>query len=231
MPRQPFRFSGFQHYLIGHDCLIQRPHLAAIIAGCNDLWSNVELQLSLTLGAILNSNSPAAVGVYLSIQNSRAQRDALLAAAKLALNQRDLAVFECVLSLHKRYGDERNSLMHGIFGLTNEDPDILLWQSSAKHAAWLIETYRREGQMEDFRPHEKLREEMFVYKKQDLIDIYDDLAELRWATFYLHTYLQPIPSARPAPAKAPILANLCALSRIRKELDRMGYDTIPTSPP
>jgi len=81
MARQPFRFSGFTQYTIGHDCLVRRPLFATLIAGCNDLWTNIELQLSLALGAIRNSNSLAAVGVYLSIQNARSQRDALLAAA------------------------------------------------------------------------------------------------------------------------------------------------------
>jgi hypothetical protein len=84
MARQPFRFSGFNLYAIGHDCLMQRPRLAVIVAGCNDLWANIELQLSLTLGAILDSSSPAAVGVYLSLRNSRAQREALTAAAQVA---------------------------------------------------------------------------------------------------------------------------------------------------
>ncbi len=206
---------------------MRRPHLAVIIAGCNDLWSNIELQLSLTLGAILDSSSPAAVGVYLSLRNSRAQRDALTAAAQVTLRDADLAVFNCVMRLHERYGAYRNDLTHGIFGLTDENPDVLLWHPSGKHAAWLIDTYHREGRMEAFQPHERLKEEMFVYSKEDLIEIYDDLAELRWASFYLHTYFQPASTARPVPAKAPILRSLCALPRVRRELDNTGHGNIP----
>jgi hypothetical protein len=81
--------------------------------------------------------------------------------------------------------------------------------------------------MEKFLPHERLKEEMFVYRTEDLVDIYDDLAELRWASFYLHTYFQPANTVRPAPAKAPILANLCALPRVRQELDGIGRSDIP----
>jgi hypothetical protein len=117
MARKSFRFSGYSHYVIGHDCLMQRPTLAAIVAGCNDLWSNIELQLSLTLGAILDSTSPAAVGVYLSLRNSRAQRDALTAAAQVALRNDDLVVFNCVLRLHERFGAQRNDLVHGFLAL------------------------------------------------------------------------------------------------------------------
>jgi hypothetical protein len=230
MARQPFRFSGFTHYAIGHDCLMQRPHLAVIVAGCNDLWSNIELQLSLTLGAILDSTSPAAVGVYLSLRNARAQRDALTAAAQVTLSDADLAVFSCVLRLHERYGAHRNDLAHGIFGVTHENLDVLLWHPSAKHAAWLMDTYHREGRMENFLPHDRLKEEMFVYRQEDLTEIYNDLAELRWASFYLHTYFQPATTARPSPAKAPILTKLCALPRVRKELDDMGHRDIPPQP-
>jgi len=229
MARQPFRFSGFTLYQIGHDCLMRRPQLAVIVAGCNDLWSNIELQLSLTLGAILDSNSPAAVGVYLSLRNSRAQRDALTAAAQVTLRADDLAVFSCVMRLHERYGSQRNDLTHGIFGVTDENPHVLLWHPSAKHAAWLIDTYHREGRMEAFLPHERLKDEMFVYRADDLMEIYNDLAELRWASFYLHSYFQPANTVRPTPAKAPILAQLCALSRVRRELDITGHGNIPSS--
>ena len=79
MPRKPF--LGFYQpgmaYDIGPDAIAKRPELAALVGQCIAMWSDVELQMALSLGAILKTNSDAAVALFLAIKTSKAQRDAL----------------------------------------------------------------------------------------------------------------------------------------------------------
>jgi hypothetical protein len=194
-------------YYINSDCLADRPELASIIARCLATWSQVDVELSLTLAAILDSRTDAGVAVYLSIRGANAQRDALRSAASTSLSGDHLRVFNAVMLLHQVLVRDRNDLAHGIFGVMPEHPECLIWIPSAKHAAWLTRANQRGWSLEfDPDPHEPLRKELFVYTLADLLELKTQFVELFNTTTQLQLLLAPVPNL----PKAPILSQLLA---------------------
>lgn len=201
---------------IGPGCLAQRPHLAGLIGQCIAMWNDAELQMALSLGAILKVNSDAAVALYLAIRTSRTQRDAMSAVARLLLSKEDLEVFEAVLSVYGSLEKQRNALAHGLFGVADDLPDAVLWSDIQDHANFLINLYNKEYQNVSVAdPHEKLRRDMYVYTKSDLQELLGQLVELQRAVFYFHCHHQPRPSKT-----HNYLIDLVALPLMAAELKR-----------
>ena len=71
MPRRPFlqvaksAKSGMS-YAIGPGQINSRPELASLVGQCIAMWTEIELQMGLSLGAILKTNSEAAVALFLA---------------------------------------------------------------------------------------------------------------------------------------------------------------------
>lgn len=218
MPRQPFlRARPGAHYYINQNCMADRPEMAAIIAHCLTLWSQIDVEMSLILAALLDTRSDAAVAVYLSLQNARAQRDALSSAADVALTGQALDLFKAVLNTHKSSSGERNDLAHGIFGIVSDTVDELIWCPSAKFAAWMTRANQKAWNLEfDPDPHAPLRNELFIYRKSDLEHILQRFNFVFDAVTRLHMSLSPIQGS------ADFGRNwLLAQPQIRAELDRV----------
>ncbi|MCP1768481.1 MULTISPECIES: hypothetical protein [Bradyrhizobium] len=218
MGRQPFLsiYRPGMSFGIGPGCLAQRPHLAGLIGQCIAMWNDAELQMALSLGAILKVNSDAAVALYLAIRTSRTQRDAMSAVARLLLSKEDLEVFEAVLSVYGSLEKQRNALAHGLFGVADDLPDAVLWSDIQDHANFLINLYNKEYQNVSVAdPHEKLRRDMYVYTKSDLQELLGQLVELQRAVFYFHCHHQPRPSKT-----HNYLIDLVALPLMAAELKR-----------
>jgi len=202
-------------YYINSDCLAERPVLAAVIAGCLATWSQVEVELSLTLAAILDSRTDAGVAVYLSIKASNAQREALSNAALTTLSGDELRAFKAVMSFHQVLVRDRNDLVHGIFGVMPDHPNSLIWIPSAKHAAWLTRANQRAWSLEfDPDPHGPLRKELFIYTLEDLFELKISFIEFFNITTQLQMLLAPIPNL----PKAPILQKLLSRPSLRTYL-------------
>lgn len=219
MTRHRFRYKEGMHYNVGPGALAERPRLAALVAQCAAMWSEIELQMSLTLGAILHASGAGAVAVFLSLRNARAQRDALSAAAHATLSGEALAAFDALLVVHKSLDGERNDLVHGLYGTSNDMPEVVLWIAQDVCANWLISVYEAEyrgGYKEH--PHIGLRANLFYYREKDLEETLSRLTELQRAAFLMHGYLQP---RDPKPSDE-LLRELCSLPQIREALDRNG---------
>src|SRR4051794_37959782 len=80
MARQPFlptyKNAAMQ---IGSTLNEELPKLAELIGRIAINWSGVDIQLSVTLGSLLGVENAAAVAVFASLRNHRAQRDAIRA--------------------------------------------------------------------------------------------------------------------------------------------------------
>jgi hypothetical protein len=202
-------------YYINSDCLAARPELASVIARCMATWSQIEVELSLTLAAILDTRTDAGVAVYLSIKAANTQRDALRNAALTTLGGDELRAFNAVMSLHNALTPERNNLAHGIFGVMPDHPQSLIWLSSAKHAAWLTRANQRAWNLEfDPDPHSPLRKELFIYTLDDLLEIKNRFVELFNTTTQLQLLLAPVPNLQ----KEPILKGLLAMTHLKPYL-------------
>lgn len=179
------------------------------------MWSDVELQVALSLGAMLKTNCDAAVALFLAIKSSRTQREALTTIAKILLARDALEAFEALMTAYSSLEKQRNSLAHGVFGASSAFPDALLWSSLQDHANFLINVYAAEYKGTPLAdPHKKLREDMYIYKSQDLKDLLQDLTELQKAASLFHLSQQP---REPSPS-VRYLTEMKALRIIRQVL-------------
>jgi hypothetical protein len=85
MSRQPLNYVRRKaKFRVPANALSERLELAALIGECIAVWSRVEAQLAILLSSIMKTETGIAAAVFLSIRNSRAQREALDAAAQVA---------------------------------------------------------------------------------------------------------------------------------------------------
>ena len=190
------------------------------------MWTDIELQVGLALAAILKADNPASVALFLAIRTSPMRRAALSAVARRLLTGDDLNAFEALLLVYQRLEKQRNALAHGVFGYSMAIPDALLWDSIENHADFLINVYLAEyrgAPLPD--PHEKLRKNMFVYRRSDLEELLGQLTELQKAAFYFHARHQPRPMTH------DYLKDILSLPLIRDALHSLNYSADERSRP
>jgi hypothetical protein len=125
------------------------PRLAQLVGQICVNWTGVDMQMGLLLGSLVGVDNEAAVAVFLSLRNNRAQRDALVAAAERTLNAELRQGFDALLSVHSRYDKQRNDVVHGVWGRAEQTPDDLVWCSLQDHSNALIRDYHaiRQGEL------------------------------------------------------------------------------------
>ena len=229
MSRQPFKTARPNaHYYINQNCMADRPAMAALIAQCLTLWSQIDVEMSLLLAALLDTRSDAAVAVYLSLSNARAQRDALASAAQTSLSGETLALFKAVMKIHRSSSGERNDLAHGIFGIVSDTDDELIWCPSAKFAAWITRVNQKAWSLEfDPDPHTPLRNELFIYRKSDLEQIFKRFSFVFDVVTRLHMAIAPMPKGAVDFGRNWLLAQ----PQIQEELARMDSNNSGWSNP
>jgi len=80
MPRQPYPRSYLKPiYGLAHPEYMTK--MAEGVGRCIMLFSYVDWQMALVLAAIMKADSEASVAIFLSLRNTRAQRDVLIAAS------------------------------------------------------------------------------------------------------------------------------------------------------
>ncbi|HEY2031432.1 MAG TPA: hypothetical protein VGH20_19710 [Myxococcales bacterium] len=218
MPRQPYRkINPGAHYYINADCLKDRPAMAALIARCLAGWSLVDLEMASVLAAMLGPTSEAGVAVYLSLQNARAKRDALISAAKVVLSGPEFRVVNAMVKKLQSLAKERHDLAHGVFGVLSDYQDRLLWCSSAHFARWMTNANKTAWRLEfDPDPHAPLLEKLCVYRDADLESLRDEFSEAFHLATQLHQYVAPIPNV----SKQPIFDSISSHRMIREALQQ-----------
>lgn len=193
MKRQPFlpvyKGSPLQ---IGASLIEQSPKLAELVGRITINWSGVEVQLALTLGSMLGVDNAAAVAVFLSLRNHRAQRDALRAAADKSLVGDDLEIYDAILARHDELDGQRNSVVHGIWGISEATPDGIIWSSQQRHANMLITDYHMgsTGQLTHEFRLTNMTKDLFVVRLRDLEDLNRDIMALDQSIGNFHGYIR-----------------------------------------
>src|SRR5262249_43640514 len=135
MPRQPLMYvKPNTKVRFAANALGERPELAALVGECIALWSQVEAQISVLLSAIMKAETAITAAVFLSIRNSRAQREALTAAAEIGLSGRELEMFRAIAIVYQSLDSQRADLAHGVFAVGEDIPDGILWIDSSAFA-------------------------------------------------------------------------------------------------
>ncbi len=224
MPRQPLprnlRKEGYAIASLGMD---KRPEVASLIGQCLMHWPNIELQMALLLGVLLNATNEAAVAVYLSLRAGRVRQDAINAAANITLNGEVLELYRAIIAFQRSIEAQRNDLAHGCFGVMDAVPDGVLWMEPQHVANFMLNFWNKiehstptgppipTSQQEKDRIHEGNLDRLFVYRKADIEQLLGDITAL-WRT--LGSFIYFLRNSRPQ----NIYDQLCNEPHVKTEL-------------
>ncbi|WP_234732160.1 hypothetical protein [Acidocella facilis] len=224
MPRQPLpknlRKEGYAIASLGMD---GRPEIASLVGQCLMHWPNIELQMALLLGILLDATNEAAVAVYLSLRASRAQRDTINAAANIVLKGEVLELYRAIIAFQKSIEAQRNDLAHGCFGVMNAVPDGILWMESQHAAKFMLDFWNKIEHSTPTGPpitistqeRDRIQEEnldrLFVYRKTDIEQLLQDITAL-WRI--LGSFIYFLRNSRPH----NIYCQLCNEPHVKHEL-------------
>jgi hypothetical protein len=195
MARQPFnpQYTGTSWAIAPH-MIDEMPRLAQLVGQICVNWTGVDMQMGLLLGSLLGVENEAAVAVFLSLRNNRAQRDALVAAAERRLSLDLKQGFDALLAAHSRLDKQRNDVVHGVWGRAERTPDDLIWCSLQDHSNALIRDNHA------IRPGEKpkpgydrtanMTKDVFFARYADLEELNGSIRTLAQVAGTFHVYLR-----------------------------------------
>ena len=124
---QPIRRDKWIGFDFTPEAILERPELAAHVAGISALWNEIDANITMTLLALLGAEAKTGMSIYLSITNDGAKRAAMDAICRLKLSADDQDTMRSLLTkVGKRYAD-RNKVIHGAWGVSPVYPKELLW--------------------------------------------------------------------------------------------------------
>jgi hypothetical protein len=107
--------------------MARRPELAAKVARCVALWSEIEIHLGAFLGLLLHANQKAAIAMYSGVENRAAQLRLITCAAEASVPPEHFDVFSILISgIIRPAMKERAKLAHWAWGFSDDLPDALL---------------------------------------------------------------------------------------------------------
>jgi hypothetical protein len=226
MPRQPLlpiirRNPGGQ-FDIGTHALGLRPELELVVAKCLMAWPPAEAEMALLLAPLLGADeSEAVLAVFHSLRRSSAQRDAISEAGRITLHDTDRELLNAILNAHKSIESERNALTHGHFGIYTHLLDGLVWMETKDYVDFKARMDLANEVFTD-KTRDKFYSNLFVYRKQDLEKIFDDINEIAhiWHAFISYLRSQP-------PQRAELYRQLCDRKHIRPELEKLRREKTP----
>ena len=194
MARQPFlpTYTGTP-VSIASFSIEELPKLAELVGRITVNWSGVDLQMSLLLGSLLGVENEAAVAVFLSLRNHRAQRDALTAAAEKCLDGELKEGFDALVAIHRRLDKQRNDVVHGVWGKGQATPDGIVWSSMQDHANMLIRDYHNftpGNESPEYDRAHAITKDLFAVKYSDLEALNEDVIVFAQSIGHFHGHLR-----------------------------------------
>jgi hypothetical protein len=104
---------------------MRRPQLAPYIVAISTHWNELQMRISLFCAGLIAANSSAALQEYLLRQNSRTNEVDAIVAEKLSPD--DFTVFQKIQKNIGARSGEHGKAAHGIWGVSDDYPDDLLW--------------------------------------------------------------------------------------------------------
>jgi hypothetical protein len=217
MPRQPFlpTYHKAKFRFLANP-LRDRPDISRRIGECIGLWTQVEVQMALLLSTLMKADTGAAVAVFLSIRNARAQREAVSAAAENALTGDKLEAYSAIANVYKSLEGQRNDLAHGVFGISDEIPDAILWMEPKEHTGSFVKWLAKLATSNET-PDLEIEEGIFVYKLNDIETLISQIQELWTAILMFWSHLRWDISS----LSASQFQQLCELPQIQQEISRL----------
>lgn len=189
-----------------------RPAAAAIVGRIVTAWADIEIQCARLLAELMGTNVPAAAAVFGSLRSSRAQNDALTAAADTVLSDQDGELFAAHMARRSSLEKERNDLAHGCFGVSAAIRDHVIWVAQTDYISFTAGALDADG----------FRRRQFVYElgtleriAQEIEEFYNQLGSFRGYLSARHD------GGRGAAFRAERYPQLCSQPHIQTALDRI----------
>ena len=186
---QPIHFSHVIQFEFTPKCLFERPGLAAHIAVISAMWNEIEARVGTLLAAVVGpAEAEMVISVFLAVKNDAARRATIDTVMRLKTSQADQTRFQEIMTAVGRRYDERNTIVHGAWGISPEYPDAILWCDVRDTMMVTVEMMT----VEDDKRTATLvaaQRKMRVYKEADFVAI-----ENRISSTYdeLRTFSRPI---------------------------------------
>lgn len=216
-PRKPlWKIHPSYRAVFGVGYIEDRPLAAAIVGRIITSWADIEVQCARLLAELLNTNIPAAAAVFGALRSSRAQHDALSAAAKIVLDIKDFQLFNAHMLRRETLEKGRNDLAHGCFGVCANIPDDVIWVDQTDFLLFSAKRPPSPSEIEEF------RKKQFIYELGTLEKIAQDIHEFYHQLGFFTGYLRLRHSGlHPPDAPRQRYNQLCNQPHIREALDRV----------
>jgi hypothetical protein len=213
--------------IMGVGLIEDRPKAAAIVGRIITAWADIEVVCARLLAKLMGTEVPAVAAVFGALRSSRAQADAMDAAAQAVLEDSDHLLFSAHMVRKAALEKERNDLAPGCFGVIVSLPEAVVWVSQADYITFT--TTHQQGT--DPETLEKYRKKMFVYELGTLERIAQEIAELHAQFGFLTGYLGMLHGDQ----RSQRYAQLCDQPHIREALKRLriakrAHQAQPQSP-
>jgi len=204
------RLGGALPYLrIGAAPSFERQAHAKLIGECLMAWPSIELCFAEILAALLKTDSPAAVAVYLKLRRRTNRVEAITAAANNTLDEDERTLLYALLRVSDRIEAQRNDLAHGHFGACDDLPDDILWINAEEYVMFRVDFYGngpRAGM---------LFQHLFYYTLADLEGLADAIAELFRMLASFHALLREPNGRAPSSRRRELFDQLTCLVPIQ----------------
>jgi hypothetical protein len=190
-------------------------------------WPTVEIEMAMILGHLIGARNAATMAVFQHLRRSSAQREAIMEAADIVLNDKDKELLTAFLNVHKSIETERNALCHGHFGISDRIPDGILWMSTSDY----VPTKSHFSLTPDAAkpPLSRILSKIYVYRAADLMQIFEDIEWMGNYWFHFLEYLR-LPS-EPLKGRDQQYHQLCDQPHIARELETLRRKNNPLAQP
>lgn len=120
------RLRGKQKVTFGHEAILTRPELAAHIGAVAVIWTVIEESWGHILADALEADPKTGVAMYLALTGATSQGAVLQEAVKMHLSSTIQTMVAEARKAEKGVSAERNRVVHGRWGIIDDDPRYLI---------------------------------------------------------------------------------------------------------
>jgi hypothetical protein len=200
------------------DCMGRRPTIAVKIAHCISRWAEIETYLGAFLAFILHADERAALAMYSSLENRKAQLRLISAAAEAMLEPTHSDIVSTLMTnIIRPVMKERDKLAHWTWGYSDDLPDALLLAPPKETLQTLMVAVKR-GKTEGNAGVPSTYENTWVVRENDLDRM---LARSFWAKDLLRLGMATVWVLNTSEERAEHLQQLSNEPQIQEGLARL----------
>jgi hypothetical protein len=151
--------------------VLGRPKLAPYIATILMHWNEIESHMGVFLAALLGGEAQTVIKVFLALQTDGGRKSTIDTVTQLKLSPTDLARFQEVQrDIGGRYS-ERNRVVHGGWGTSDQYPENLLWYDPRESVAAFPDLMKADDGNALQAKLDEVNKSIRIYKEADFKDM------------------------------------------------------------